>query len=90
MFEESNTSPISSKRNTGTVKKHRNHKHQKQQSLPPKTTDKPNSIDKSRSTPRTNLSNKCTRIEKPTETENLYINHKNKIKKTPDSSVIIK
>ena len=80
----------------------------------PKTTDTLNAINKSRYTPRTNLSNKSTRIEKPTEIDihkdnekisllygklyylasvTLYIlciPYKNKIKKTPDTSVIRK
>ena len=73
-----------------------------------------NSIYKARSTPRTNLSNKITIIEKPTEIDilkdnenvslssgqgddlasitqdHLHISRKNKIKKTPDTLVIIK
>ena len=45
-----------------------NHKHPKKQSIPPKNKpDTINSIYKSRSTPRTNLSNKNIRIGKPSK-----------------------
>ena len=55
--------------------KQRNHKHQKQQSLPQKNKpDTLNLIDKSRYTIRNNLSNKSTRIEKPTEIDILKDN----------------
>ena len=67
MVKEANTSPISSKKkidavrkkeklqtSKGTVDTSRNNK-----------TDTLNTIDKSRSTPRTNLLNKITKIEKP-------------------------
>ena len=47
--------------------KHINHKHPNKQSIPPKNISTLNSIDKSRSTPRTNLSNKSIRIEKTPE-----------------------
>ena len=51
-------------------------------------------MDKSRSIPRSNYSNKSTRIEKPShssETPNtLRIPRKNKRKKTPDTSIIRK
>ena len=44
-----------------------NQKHPIKQSLPPQKPDTLNLIDKSRSTQRNNLSNKSTRIEKPSE-----------------------
>ena len=67
MVEEANTSPILAKMNTDTV--NRTEKSQTPQKTFPASPKKPdtlNSIDKSRFTPRTNLSNKSTIIEKPT------------------------
>ena len=68
IVEESITSPISSKKNIDTVNK--TEKSQTSQKTVPTSKNKLdtlNSIYKSRSIQRTNLSNKSTRIEKPTE-----------------------
>ena len=76
MVEEANTSPISAKKKTDTFDKIEKSQTSKKPSLPPRKnkSDTLNSIDKSRYTPRTNLSNKSTRIKKPTQIEILKDN----------------
>ena len=68
LVAEANTSLISSNKNTDTVRKTDISQTSKEQSLPPKQNkpDTLNSIYKSGSNPRTNLSNKSTIIEKTT------------------------
>ena len=102
LFQQKNTETVDKTEKSQTSKK----------TVPnSQKTDTLNSIDKSRSTPRTNLSNKGTKIENPTEIDilkdnenvsllseqvhdlesvtpdNVCIPCKNKIKKTPDTSV---
>ena len=69
MVKEANTSPISEKKNIYTVKKTDKSQSYKETVNTSKNnkTEALTSIDKSRSIPRTNLSNKSTRIEKPSE-----------------------
>ena len=70
VVEGANTSPIPSKKKIDTVKKQRNHKHPKNSSyLQKNKPDTLNSIGQSRSTKRTNLSNKITTIKTPTEAD---------------------
>ena len=112
---EAKTCPVSEKKIQTQSTKQRNHKHKKNSPyLQKNKSNTLNSIYKARSTPRTNLSNKITIIEKPTEIDilkdnenvslssgqgddlasitpdHLHISRKNKIKKTPDTLVIIK